>query len=125
MTYAPPNTTSHFFQCGNKDCATKFIAFENAEGKWEWELREENTFNNLLKGVKKRQERNALKEEKGKLTQEKGQLEKMIADNPKKIAVIKKEMENIKTQVNKLTDEYEKRGNQYTNLEEAMKRGKR
>lgn len=65
-----------------------------------------------------------LKEEKEKLTQEKVQIERMLNENPQKISVIKKDMENIKIQVNNLTDEYEKRSEQATNLEEALKKGR-
>ena len=125
MTYAPPNTTSHFFQCTNTDCNAKFIAVEDKIGKWNWELKDEEAFRNILKGVNERQERTVLKEEKEKLSQEKAQIEKMMAENPQKIAVIKKEMENIKTQVNKLTDEYEERGQQCANLDEAIKKGRK
>ncbi|MBN2467761.1 MAG: hypothetical protein JXD19_06380 [Deltaproteobacteria bacterium] len=123
MTYAPPNTRSHFFQCGDPKCNSKFLAFESPDGKWQWEIKEEEAFKSILKGVNERQERIILKEEKEKLTQEKLQLQKMVAENPKKIAVIKNELDNIKTQVNKLTDEYEERNNQSRNLEEAVKKG--
>lgn len=124
MTYAPPNTTSHFFQCSNTECNAKFIAAENESGKWSWEIKEEEAFRNILKGVNERLERTVLKEEKEKLTQEKAQIERMLSENPQKISVIKKEMENVKIQVNKLTDEYEERNKQCEHLEGAVKKGK-
>ena len=123
-TYAPPNTTSHFFQCTNTSCNSKFIASEEESGKFIWDLKDEEAFRNILKSVNDRQERVALKEEKEKLTQEKAQIERMMAENPQKISVIKKELENVKMQVNKLTDEYEERTVQVGNLEEAIKKGK-
>ena len=125
MTYAPPDTTSHLFQCTNTDCNAKFIANEDKEGKLDWEAKDEATFKNILKGVNERQERNVLKEEKEKLSQEKVQIEKMMTENPQKISVLKKEMGNIKDQVNKLTDEYEERSKQCANLDEALKKGRK
>lgn len=124
MTYAPPNTTSHLFQCTNTACNSKFIASEEGSGKFIWDLKEEEAFKNILKSVNERQERTILKEEKEKLTQEKAQIERMLTENPPKISIIKKEMENVKMQVNKLTDEYEERAVQAGNLEEAIKKGK-
>ena len=124
MTYAPQNTNSHFYQCTDKSCNAKFLAHEEESGKWNWELKEEEAFNNILNGVKERQERTVLKEEKEKLTQEKTQIDKMMSENPQKISVIKKEMETIKAQVNKLTDEYEERSKQCNNLDEAIKKGR-
>ena len=123
MTYAPPHTTSHLFQCGNKECGSYFLAIEDGTGKWQWEVKEDEVFKNILKGVQERQQRTALREEKERLQQEKSQLEKMITENPKKIKVIKQEMDTIKIQVNKLTDEYEERSNQCESLEEAVKKG--
>ena len=123
MTYAPPNTTSHLFQCKNTACNAKFIASEEASGKLTWEQKDEEAFKSILKSVNERQERNNLKEEKEKLGQEKSQIERMLAENPQKISVIKKEMENIKMQVNKLTDENEERSTQISNLEDALKKG--
>jgi len=124
LTYSPPNTISHFFQCSNPDCQAKFIAWEEDSGKLTWELKEEEIFKNILKGVSERKERAMLKEEKEKLNQEKAELERMLAENPQRISIIKKEMENIKIQVNKLTDEYEERSIQVTHLEEAMEKGR-
>jgi chromosome segregation ATPase len=125
MTYAPPNTISHFFQCADTNCNAKFIAHEEESGKWNWEAKDQEAFKNILKGVNERQARLALKAEKEKLVQEKVQIEKMMAENPKKISIIRKEMENIKVQVNKLTDEYEERSKQCANLDEAIKKGRK
>lgn len=125
MTYAPPNTTSHFFQCSNGECKAKFIAHEDEIGKWTWENKGQEVYDNILKGVHERQQRTVLKEEKEKITQERMQIEKMLAENPQKIAIIKKEMDNLKAQVSKLTDEYEERSQQCANLDEAMKKGRR
>jgi chromosome segregation ATPase len=124
MTYAPPNTTSHFFQCTNTSCNAKFIAYEEESGKLNWDLKDEENFKNILKSVNERQERTVLKDEKEKLSQEKAQVERMLNENPQKISVLKQDMENIKIQVNKLTDEYEERSVQSTNLEEALKKGR-
>jgi len=124
MTYSPPNTTSYLFKCTSNGCNSYFVAFEDRSGKWEWETRTKEVFENILKGINERREREALKEEKDKLQQEKVMLEKMVTENPKKVKVIKEEMDNIKTQVNKLTDEYEERSNQCENLEEAVRKGK-
>lgn len=125
MTYAPPNTISHFFQCAGTNCNTKFVAFEEESGKWNWTVKDEEAFKNILKGVNERLERTVLKEEKEKLSQEKGELEKMINENPKKISIIRQEMESIKTQVKKLTDDYEEKATQANNLEEAIKKGRK
>ena len=125
MTYASPNTTSHFYQCAAASCNAKFLAHEEESGKWNWESKEEEAFKNILKGVNERQERTVLKEEKEKLTQEKTQIDKMMSENPQKISVIKKEMDTIKAQVNKLTDEYEERSKQCNNLDEALKKGRK
>ncbi|MCX8011622.1 MAG: hypothetical protein N3A64_00490 [Desulfobacterota bacterium] len=95
LTYSPPNTISHFFQCSASDCTAKFIAWEEESGKLIWELKEEETFQNILKGVNERKERAMLKEEKEKLIQEKAQLERMLSENPQRISIIKKEMEEV------------------------------
>ena len=124
MTYAPPNTTSHFFQCMNASCNAKFIAYEEESSKLTWDLKDEENFKSILKSANERQERTVLKEEKGKLAQEKAQIERMVNENPQKISIIKKDMENIKIQVNNLTDEYEERSVQIANLEEALKKGR-
>ena len=124
MTYAPPHTTSRFFRCTNTSCNSKFIASEEESGKFIWDLKDEETFKNILKSANERQEHTVLKEEKEKLTQEKSQIERMLAENPQKILIIKKEMDNLKIQVNKLTDEYEERSVQAGNFEEAVKKGK-
>jgi chromosome segregation ATPase len=125
LTYAPPNTTSYFFQCAAANCGAKFIAFEEESGKFNWAMKDEEAYRNILKGVNERLERTALKDEKEKLTQEKAQLDKMIADNPRKISILREEMENLKTQVKKLTDDYEEKATQAHNLEEAMTKGRK